>query len=245
MKVIINREELESLYDLFPSKESLLQALEDRGYVLLGETDKDHVGVFNRVFTMVRRRAYIQGVKPYKPGTPAWNTLSSIADEAWIFSKEYEMDMRVGFVKFLEIAKDQGWLGLRELAMNKFKISELYSLEVALMQDPNAQLTEQIFRVFSGEIANRFGIFKEYSEPDQYIHFVKASEYCLKLNLQAAEFVEKILEAWAWTGDPITPKKLYSKATQDMLEARDGYMIKGNKPVTKKVKIKKGFERWE
>jgi len=244
MKIIINKEDLESLYDKFPSKEALLQALEDYGFTLLGEADKDHVSAFNRIFTLLRRRAYMKGVKLYKPGTPAWSTLSNIADEAWIFSKEFEMEMREGFVKFVSIAKDNGWLGLKELAQNKYKISELYSLEKTLMQDPNPELTEAIYKAFTGELANRFGIFKDYTDPVMYIHFVKASVYCRKLNLQALDFVEMILDTWAWTGDPIHPKKLYSQSTQDLLESKDGSQIKSDGVKVKKVKVRKGFERW-
>lgn len=243
MKVLINLEELEFLYDLFPSKESFIQALGDRGYVSSGETDKDHVGVFNRIFTLFRKRQYIKGVKPYKPGTPAWATLTSIADEAWIFSKEFDMDMREGFAKFMEIAKDNGWMGLKDLSRNKFKITSLYELEKELMEDKNSYLTDEIYRVFTGEMANRYGIFKDYSVPEQYIHFVKASAYCKSLNLQATEFVEKVIDVWAWTGNPILPHKLYAKSTQEAMQSAEGLVPV--QPKVRKLKIRKGHERWE
>jgi hypothetical protein len=244
MRIIISKEELEYLYDRFPGKEAFFEALEDMGYIDGAKVDLDYVSVFNRIYTLMRKRAFFKGVKAYKPGTPSWRTVTSIADEALIFCKEFDYPNREGFHKFITIAANQGWIGLKKFSMNKFKVTELYSLELEVMNAKFPELAEAIYKAYSGELANRYGVFKDYTEPDDYVHFIRASLYCKELGMQALDFVSHIMDLWAWTGNPIHPRKLYHKTTKSMAENNDGSTIVSQAKV-KKIKIRKGFDRWE
>ena len=241
MKVVIEIEELRSLLDKIP-KEDLIEYLEDHGYVSMGDSDtRDWDSLFNKVYTSYRRKVFKVRVKPYSPGTKAWSLLSSIVEEAMVFCKEYGLEYRDGFIEFLDTANELGILHLTKLIRNKYKISSYYGVKSYIDNDPNKEFTDNLYKAFFEELATKYGVYKEWLDPEVFISFVKASEIFVKMNIQPMEAVARASDFWDWTNSPLTPDKLVNKKFLDSLSMD----IKPVQVKSKKVKIKRGFERWE
>lgn len=244
MLVIIKLEELESLYKKSRNFRSLKNKLSTYGYTSEEERESDHVEMFYSIYRAFRRKFYIKSMGKIEKGHKAWGILTAIADEAWVFCKDHNFpDTRSGFVKFMEVAGEKGWVGLKSLSQNKFKVSEIYGMEKALLENPLPELSESIYRSYVEKMGLWFGVFDDFSTPEFYINFVNAAKVAKEFNLQGHEYVDKVFNVWEWTGNPITGPQLWQDKTKEFLVA--GGESTRSKVKIKKVKIRKGAERWE
>lgn len=244
MLLKITIEELESFYNKTKSFEELVSSLTLAGYVDEGNSTQelDHVKVFYSIYSAFRNKHYSKSLSKSSSKSKTWALISSIADEAWVFCKDHGFEMRPGFIKFLEVAFENKWTGIKALSMNKYKISQLYEVEVTLLQDPNSALTESIYRAYVDNMANIFGVLDDFSDPESYVNFVYASQRAKELNLQAREYVSRVFEVWEWTKNPVSLHQLWGNKTMEYLKSSTQHKsIK----VIKKVKLEKGAARWE
>lgn len=244
MLLKITVKELESFYNESSSFEGLVNSLSLAGYVEEGDSPQelDHVKVFYSIYSAFRNKHYSKSLRKSSSKSKAWALISSIADEAWVFCKDHGFEMRPGFIKFLEVAFENKWTGIKALSMNKYKISQLYEVEVTLLQDPNSVLTEGIYRAYVDNMANIFGVVDDFSDPESYVNFVYASKVAKGLNLQAREYVRRVFEVWEWTKNPISLHQLWGNKTQEYLKSSTEHK---STRVIKKIKLEKGAARWE
>ena len=242
MKVVIERDRLECLLrDLDPNL--IMAHLEEHGYILQDSEvpDEEPQLLFNKLYTAFRRKVFRVRVKPYVPNTRAWKLLEPIVEEAMVFSKEFGLEYREGFIKFFEVANELNILHLSKLVRNKHKISLHYNNEFEIESDPNKSYTDYLYKAFFEEVALRYGVYKEWDSPESFVLFVRASKLLNKTGVQPREAVKRAADFWDWTNTPLTPDKLNNKKFIDLVSTD----LKPVQVETKKVKIKKGADRWQ
>jgi len=246
MKLIIPVSELDYLFKSKPtiSKEDLLKKSKELGFIYTEGDEDRHLTLFLSLYNLFRKKEYGVKAKTLKVNSPLRGLVQSVCDEAIVFSKYFAMETRPGFIKFLELATEKGWLTLNKLSKNKHKILDEYELEKALLEDPHPELTNQLFQIYTSETLNRFGVSKDFSIPTEYLHFVRATAIVKKYKIAPADFINWFFECWAWIDGPVWPNKLTHRITEEYIDnlVKDPSV---NRTAFKKVTIRKGSDRWE
>ncbi len=242
MKLTIDYEALEALYNETPSLKDLWDKASLLGYVTGDVKEPEVTNLFSIMYKQFRIKAKHKGINQIRKGNSQYSLLEDIVMDAMVFCKEFGFTYRQGFFKFLSIASDQGWLKLNTLKYKGDKISDLMSVEREILDDSNEEITFRLKNAFSQyNLINYSYPLEDQDNPLTHVHFVRAAKVCVKENVSPSTFINKVGEIWSWTAQPLEPKNLYSKHTMNNLYLGD--VPKVSKVVT--VKLKKGFERYD
>lgn len=235
-----------SLYETYKTYDELLEAMDRLGYMYDEvPADSDEAMLFSRIYTAFRRRAFHKNFMHITPRSSQWNQIKIITDDAAIFAKEYNLDTRTAYIKYLETAESIKVLyPLNRLIRNGERISEVFHSFYEIDNNPNPQLTEAILKEFKKQLLTQLAESYEVADPREYLHFVKAAKLCKRYKLDPRTFVYTLYEGWAWTGE-FRPNQLHgTNAIKIMNKESTLPAEKGIKVVYRKVKLEKGFDRW-
>jgi hypothetical protein len=237
----LSKEDLERLYKSSKDFESFWESLNEQGYVFLDSFEEPELEfLFARIYKYFLIRAKHKGVHLISPTHKQWWIIKDVAEDAQVFCKEFGLDYRQGFVKYLNIAQELGYLKLRNLRYSGDRISEYYYIEVEIEKDPNPEITFKIKDLYIKNMLIRWGSIEEsIDEPSFHIHFVRFAKACHNRNINPLSFINIVFDIWSWTGEPLKPQNIYNEYTfkKDVSESV-------NKPVVKTITLKKGRDRY-
>ncbi len=201
--------------------------------------------VFAQIYLAHRRRMHHKGQTLITDQSPQWTLLKRVTDEAleFIGAMDHAVEMREGFVYYLKLAEDQGWVGLRDLRYKGRKLVEIYESESAVDQDPNQETTDRLVEAYVQETLKRTGYAPGVKDAKDYIPFMKAAVLCLKYKVSPKHYIEYLASKWEWAGT-LKSNQLHGPKAEEYL--RDlGLHPADTYAVVKKVVLKKGADRYE
>lgn len=235
-------EDLEIIKNIFTGEDPL-GTLESLGYVTEEKVeDNFEEYTFAMIYLAYRRRRHHKGLSLIKEGHSQWSLLCNVTKEAVEFIEQAELELRGGFVTYLEQAETLGFSTLRELRFKGTKITEVYTAEQAVINDPNALLTDRLVEAYTREILTRTGYAPVVKVATDYLPFMEASILALKYNLSPTQYIQGLAEKWEWAGSLQKHQLHGSKAEEYLRDLVDGGVIAPRN--VKKVKLKKGADRY-
>ena len=226
----------------FPDWEERLDRL---GYIKeVSVGDNYEPIVFAQIFLAHRRSKHHKGITLITEQSSQWTLLSRVTDEAleFIGAMGDAVEMREGFVYFLNLAGEQGWDSLKDLRYKAKKLMEIYEAERAVDNDPNQTITDLLVEAFVQETLKRTGYAPGVKNAKDYIPFMEAAKLCHKYRVSPVHYISYLAEKWEWAG-ALKPNQLHGVKTEEYL--RDlGLHPEGIPVNVKKVTLKKGADRY-
>lgn len=155
-----------------------------------------------------------------------WDICKNLASICNNFCKEFNLETRAGFIKYIEIGISRMEGNNRNLLQRLVSMSEnifiQYGDEVELMEDPNPWLTEQGFEYYVQKIAKVTGIYDNKKDPSKLVVFKRLGEK-LKEPQRIKQWVDAQFYALAFVNGVPSIKDLLSEKA---LERYNKYLYK-------------------
>ena len=183
--------------------------------------------IYNTRQTMKHR-----GISLIKVGSRDWGILKEITAHALNFTNEFNLTRRYGFLKYTEI----GLSKMKRFALNKFPnmyqgICETYQAMLEIEKDTDAEMTKEMYRVYTQRIIENTGIHDSLELlPDKYVWFVRAREQAEKMRVSVKVYIEAQFDGLDFSkGIPHPTQLVGPKATDRVARYcyKEGINIKG------------------
>jgi len=192
-----------------------------------GDTD-----LLSKLVYSVRKRAKHKGIVQIKPNTRDWLLLKQMTSQALDFSNEFNLNKRLGFLKYLEV----GLSKMKKFSLNKYlsmyeAICETYQAMVEIRDDSEKELTNKLYKSYSSRIMDNTGIFDRLEEqPEKYVWFVRARREAKSLNISVELYINAQFSNHDFSRGILYPSQLIGPKAVDKVI---NYCIKNN------IKIKR------
>lgn len=189
--------------------------IEKKAKKILASTRND-ANLFAQLLQLNRQKLRHRGVRQIKPNSREWGMIKELAGMALDFSNEFEIERKEGFRIFIQI----GLSKMKKFQLNKLLnmyegICEDYEGKQAILNDPNREFTDKLYKEYVSLIIQKTGIDVDYSEPSTYKYFIEAAEIANKHNLSASIYVKAQFAGFEWRdGYPAPVQLTGTKATQ-------------------------------
>lgn len=182
------------------------------------------------------------GATKIKQSDSSWKFIKDLVPVAKEFCERHELDMREGFIKFVEI-------GLRLLSKNKRPnynycakwmmdkanwIEDEYSSSSQIRKDSSPEVTRMVHDYYQSHILSMTGIHEDYKDnPAMYAHFINVKDVCEEMGIEPEVWIDAQFAALAFcNGIPKVEDLASDKARQRVIN----YVSKNDiQPKTKQI----------
>jgi len=210
---------------------------EEEGFVTKDSEEDSNIKLFAKLHKATRRQQKHRGLNKVKVNKIH---LDICTYESLAFCKEYDLELRPGMLKFLEIAVKMEALPLHILQYRGEKISEYYQAEVEVRDNRNSALTDRLIAIYKKISLDKFGFFNPVFSIRDKVEFIRLARVIRKKGFNPEEYMEEAMEYWSWLNGTAKFKQLRSES---MIKEMRGLTIA--KPQVRIVKLRKGAERYD
>lgn len=150
------------------------------------------------------------GVTKIKQTDNQWGSIKELVPVVNSFCEKEGLDIREGYIEFVKIGLDMLSKGKKpnynycasNMLSRADQIVMIYEAKLEVDNDPYPNYTKELYDLYNKEVLSRVGISSQYTEPVEYVHFVRARgiadelgvdyEVYIKAQFHALEFFRGI-----------------------------------------------------
>ena len=150
------------------------------------------------------------GVTKIKQTDNQWGSIKELVPVVNSFCEKERLDIREGYIEFVKIGLDMLSKSKKpnynycasNMLSRADQIVMIYEAKLEVDNDPYPNYTKELYDLYNKEVLSRVGISSQYTEPVEYVHFVRARgiadelgvdyEVYIKAQFHALEFFRGI-----------------------------------------------------
>lgn len=183
---------------------------------------------------MVRVKLKHFGISKVKQGDPEWVEIGSLVPIVNEFCKIHQLTKKEGYIAYIETGfeilgsnkKDRMAHCVSWLKNKASWINSRYEVKQEIAKDDSPEETKVIYDIYISQIYEKTGMISvNYSEPKDYVHFIRARKLADEIGIEYSDFIQAQFEALEFCNGIPNPEDLYGDKGYNRLVK---YMSKHN-----------------
>jgi len=216
------------------SRKILSQAGKTSKTTKLLQSSTENAMLFSKILYMTRTTMKHRGISMINQTMKEWPFIKESTELAVNFCNDFQLEIDKGFKVYLGIAlkKMANKVSLNRLASLHQSIIDTYEAEIEVKNDPNTELTKELFDEFNDKLDRSMGLnYRDHAKYlDKYIHFVKAAALCREYNISPKHFINSQFEFFEGLSTYPEPYQLYTDKAGDRVKK---YIFKNKDQLSK------------